>query len=237
MRVEYEVTKEERKTMVSVIAEITGCKPEYQGVPSCAYKIGDFMVEKNGTIEYPDTEDAGLVSRVSESLATAGVIPANVAKKKAASKEKAIAEPQSETEAVTAEGIDLTVTIPADKVAIGNLNCILDAKGTLIKKALGIENLSIETDEENVLFPWFTNIKPDEALSYTKFIGAICEMSIKQKRITARPKEDENEKYAFRCFLLRLGFIGDEYKADRKILLSKLDGSSAFKNGQKGGTK
>ena len=45
----------------------------------------------------------------------------------------------------------------------------------------------------------------------------------------------QNEKYAFRCFLLRLGFIGDEFKADRKILLSKLDGSAAFKSGAKKG--
>ncbi len=237
MRVEYEVTKEERKAMVTAIAEVTGCKPEYQGVPSCAYKIGDFMVEKNGTIEYPDDADADLVSKVSESLATAGVIPAKVAKTKAAPKEKPTAEPQGETEAAKAEEIDLTVTIPADKVAVGNLNCILDAKGTLIKNALGIEELPVEADEKNVSFPWFKNIQPDEALAYTKFIGALCEMSIKQKRITARPKEDENEKYAFRCFRLRLGFSGDEYKADRKILLSKLDGSSAFKSGQKGGAK
>ena len=60
-------------------------------------------------------------------------------------------------------------------------------------------------------------------------------MTMKQKRITAKPKENENEKYAFRCFLLRLGFIGDEYKADRKLLLSKLNGSSSFKNGAKKG--
>ena len=39
----------------------------------------------------------------------------------------------------------------------------------------------------------------------------------------------DNEKYAFRCFLLRLGFIGNEFKQSRKILLSNLDGSSAFK--------
>lgn len=43
----------------------------------------------------------------------------------------------------------------------------------------------------------------------------------------------DNEKYAFRCFLLRLGFIGDEYKADRKVLLKNLSGSSAFKDGAK----
>ena len=40
-------------------------------------------------------------------------------------------------------------------------------------------------------------------------------------------------EYAFRCFLLRLGFIGDEYKAVRKILLANLSGSSAFKNGSR----
>ena len=37
----------------------------------------------------------------------------------------------------------------------------------------------------------------------------------------------------FRCFLLRLGFIGEEYKTERKILLKSLSGSSAFKSGAK----
>ena len=46
-------------------------------------------------------------------------------------------------------------------------------------------------------------------------------------------KAVENEKYAFRCLLLRLGFVGAEYKADRKILLKNLTGSSAFKSGLK----
>jgi len=54
-------------------------------------------------------------------------------------------------------------------------------------------------------------------------------MSVEQKRITSREKSVTNEKYAFRCFLLRLGFIGDEYKQSRKLLLANLDGSSAFK--------
>lgn len=43
--------------------------------------------------------------------------------------------------------------------------------------------------------------------------------------------EIDNDKYAFRCFLLRLGFIGSEYKTERKILLRNLTGSSAFRNG------
>ena len=52
------------------------------------------------------------------------------------------------------------------------------------------------------------------------------------KRVTAKEKDTDNEKYAFRCFLLRLGFIGDEFKGARKILLSRLSGSSAFKSGK-----
>ncbi len=63
------------------------------------------------------------------------------------------------------------------------------------------------------------------------FIAALCEMSRNAKRVTATEKEVENEKYAFRCFLLRLGFIGAEFKAERKILLKNLTGSSAFRNG------
>lgn len=73
----------------------------------------------------------------------------------------------------------------------------------------------------------------DEVKAYNHFISALCEMAINQKRITVKEKEVENEKYAFRCFLLRLGFIGKEYKEERKILIRNLTGSSAFKGGAK----
>ena len=51
--------------------------------------------------------------------------------------------------------------------------------------------------------------------------------------MVAKEKATDNEMYAFRCFLLRLGFIGDEYKAARKILLRNFTGSAAFKSGPK----
>ena len=56
-------------------------------------------------------------------------------------------------------------------------------------------------------------------------------MALNQKRITAKEKPVDNDKYAFRCFLLRLGFIGEDYKTERKILLRNLSGSLAFKSG------
>lgn len=67
-------------------------------------------------------------------------------------------------------------------------------------------------------------------MTYTKFIAALCKMSVGAKRINESSKEVINEKYAFRCFLLRHCFIGDEFKKDRKILLEKISGSSAFRN-------
>ena len=52
--------------------------------------------------------------------------------------------------------------------------------------------------------------------------------------MVATPTETDNDKYAFRCFLLRLGFIGDEYKIARKVLLRNLTGNSAFRYGDQG---
>ena len=131
------------------------------------------------------------------------------------------------------ESTGLTVSIPLDKVMVGNLTRLLEVKGQLIKKALGISELPIEVGEDAISFPWFSKL-PDAntAKAYTNFIAAL---SKEQKRITASEKEVENEKYAFRCFLLRLGFIGAGYKTDRKILLQNLSGSSAFKSGVKKG--
>ena len=132
---------------------------------------------------------------------------------------------------------DLTVSLPKDGFsdeALVNLNHLLDAKGTLIKKALGIESLPLEITDERVSFPWFhRDLTPDEVQTYMNFIANLCAMAKDAKRITATEKPVDNEKYAFRCFLLRLGFIGNEYKTQRKILLRNLTGSSAFKSGSR----
>ena len=57
-------------------------------------------------------------------------------------------------------------------------------------------------------------------------------MAKEAKRVTAKEPDTESEKYAFRCFLLRLGFIGAESKTQRKLLLQKLSGSSAFRTAE-----
>lgn len=207
MELYYNRTGAERKELVAAIAEITGEKSKYLGAPSMAYQIGDYQVSKEGILSGPDSEEA-------ESL---------------------IEELSSRGFAGECREHEVNISIPLEYVDVGNLIHLLEAKGELIKKALGIENTFIKEEDETVTFPWFKDLTPEEVQTYTKFISALCKMSVTQKRVTAKAKEVENEKYSFRCFLLRLGFIGDEFKADRKILLSKLDGSAAFKCGHKKG--
>ena len=232
MRIEFYRTGAERKALVTAIGEILEVRPQYKGMPSAAYEIGYFTVTKEGTLEFDDRADSGEVENLLEQLADRGIVaaPAEMAQAWLNARTEELSK-ASENEPQEAN-VGLTVEIPLDKVSLGNLTKLLEAKGKLIRKALGISELSIEILEDRVAFPWFEELPNSDAVkAYTHFISALCEMSRNAKRVTATEKPVENEKYAFRCFLLRLGFIGSEYKAERKILLKNLTGSSAFKDG------
>ena len=131
------------------------------------------------------------------------------------------------------EGIGLTVELPAAQVNVELVEKLLEAKGGLIRKALGVTELPVETHEDKVAFPWFAKQPPEEERKAAiAFLSHLAAFSKHAKRVTAKAKPVANEKYAFRCFLLRLGFIGKEWKAERKTLLKNLSGSSAFRDGQ-----
>lgn len=240
----FNVTGERRKEMVKVISGIVGMKAVYMRMPTCAYAISNFTVSKEGTLVWDERTDSGTVEKVLAGLAQAGFTAEleETAEAQAEPQDSAeeTAEAQMEPEAPTEEpqeGIGLTVSLPRESftdAALENLHRLVDAKAALIKKALAVESLPVEADEEKVSFPWFADGQDgDAAKAYTHFITALCDMARKQKRVTAKERSADNEKYAFRCFLLRLGFIGDGYKAERKTLLKNLSGNSAFKSGAK----
>lgn len=238
MKIEFNRTGAERKALVQAMGEILEVKPKYLGMPTAAYQVDYFHIDKNGGVEFDDRADSEEIENLLERLEERGIIavPAETAQEGGTEEESTDAGNNAE-EPETApqeENAGLTVAVPLGMVLCGNLTKLLEAKGSLIKKALGIDDLRIEIDEEKVSFPWFSEtLDAESAKAYTHFISALCEMSRNQKRITAKEKAVDNEKYAFRCFLLRLGFIGTEYKGERKILLKNLSGSSAFKNGER----
>lgn len=66
--------------------------------------------------------------------------------------------------------------------------------------------------------------------SYIVFCLAISHQALTQKNASAKRTNTDNEKYTFRCWLLRLGLIGDEFKNCRMHLMKALDGNSAWRN-------
>lgn len=231
MEIRYNVTGAKRKELVKVIADTTGARAEYKFMPTCSYEIDYFTVTKDGTLLFDDRADSEEVEQVLEAIAAAGFECEPQDGGELAAEEESEGAVKSADNVPQGESVGLTVEVPFDKVNVGNLTKLIDAKGSLIKKALGIADLRIEPKDDRVAFPWFDQVDTDSAAAYTHFISALCEMSRNAKRVTVTEKEVDNEKYAFRCFLLRLGFIGAEYKTERKILLKNLTGSSAFKNG------
>ena len=182
-------------------------------MPTSNYDIGDITVTKDGCIVCPDGSD------ILTALAAAGFFP-----------EESETDPVAEAE----EPIGLTVSMPEEgftEASLENLRKLVDAKSNLITKALGTDRLDIRITDCKVLFPWWDKKpEPDEAQVYVAFLAALCKMAKEAKRVLAKETEVESEKYAFRCFLLRLGFIGNDSKAARKILLRNLSGNSAFRN-------
>ena len=222
MVIQFNVNGEDRKAMVKAIEDELGVKATYLGVPSCAYQIGSFKVGKLGELEFADGEMTEEVSKVIDACIRAtGVTPEGLPDNESA---------QEEAENTQEEAPTLTISVPMDKVKVGNLTALVDAKAGLIRTALGVQDLRIDVGAEKVSFPWFSgDLDADTIQAYTQFVEALCKMSVNQKRVQAKEKPVENEKYAFRCFLLRLGFIGAEYKQTRKVLLKNFEGSSAFR--------
>ncbi|MDL2318394.1 virulence protein, partial [Eubacteriales bacterium OttesenSCG-928-A19] len=117
---------------------------------------------------------------------------------------------------------------------LDNLFRMVIAKTPLLKMALDTEELPIRQTADTLDFPWFHFTEDAETVvAYTTLISLLCKTAKEKKRVTAKEREAPNPKYALRCFLLSLGFIGEEYKAARKVLLSRMEGNGSWKHGKK----
>ncbi len=68
--------------------------------------------------------------------------------------------------------------------------------------------------------------------SYIQFALALSQMAKEVRTASPKPQQNENPKYAMRTWLLRLGFIGEEFKTAREFLTKRLAGDTAFRNGR-----
>lgn len=214
--IRFTLESKQRPKLAQEIGNILGTAPHYERVPSCAYDIAGYRLDKEGVLHIPEgaeetTKDLILQLR-----------------------EHGFQDDMEITEEVPVQQDKLTIAIPKESLtdtALENLQKIIVNKQTLFQRAFRMDSTEIEITEEKINFSWFPyTTDSDEIAAYTQFISRLCDMARDAKRVSSKPTETDNDKYAFRCFLLRLGFIGKEYTTARKILLRNLTGNSAFRS-------
>ena len=244
----FNVAGDERKKLVKAVGAYKQVTPEYLGVPSFAFRIDEMIIDKDGILIVeggmePEKlqeflkylEEKGFhttVAATDETTATGEDAENAPTEDTAEPAEQAEYEMEPE-DTPTEEPTLLTIEVPRDgftEESIINLQKIIDSKASLLRKALGTDDLSVQISEDRIAFSWFHIEDPASTSAYAHLVSALCQMAQKAKRVTAKEKPVESEKYAMRIWLQRLGFGGSEFKEERALLLKNLSGTSAFKN-------
>lgn len=273
MTLQFNLQGAERKTLVTAISQILETPAVYLKTPSYAYQVGEYHIDKNGTLTGPDNtdlqdllhqngfradektytceeleteptaedsqaEDEAYEAALTEEQAIIDAQLADHENQLAAMAEMKALETETASIATEAEPNTLTIEMPLDGFTPEKLDILcrmVAAKETLLKTALGAEALPIQVCEDSIRFPWFQSeniLTADEVEAYTTFISLLCTTAKEKKRVNGKEKQsDSSPKFLMRVFLLSLGGIGAEYKNMRKVLLSKLTGSSAWPKG------
>lgn len=230
MEIRFNVTGAERKMLVTAVSALTLCGAVYQKAPTFAYVVQNYIIDKNGTLLWDERTDEHDVRQLLAGLAAQGFVS-----------EDSLEEAGPEAPCHEDDAPDqLSIAVPLEgftETAFDNLEKLVASKSALIRKAVGADALPIQRESDRLCFSWFPpDAAPEEIHAYTQLVVAICDMAKKQKRVTAKEKaadSESSEKFSFRCFLLRLGFIGPEYASARKLLLRSLPGDSSFKTGKR----
>lgn len=216
--IRFTLESKQRPKLAQEIGNIFGTVPHYERVPSCAYDIAGYRLDKEGVLHIPEVAEETTKDLIRQL------------------RERGFQDDAEVTEEVPVQEDKLTIGIPRESLtdtALENLQRIIANRQTLFQRAFRMDSTEIEITEEKKNFTWFPyTTDSDEMAAYTQFISRLCDMARDAKRVSSKPTETDNDKYAFRCFLLRLGFIGKEYKTARKILLRNLTGNSAFRYGE-----
>ena len=216
--IRFTLKSKQRPKLAQEIGNILGTAPHYERVPSCAYDIAGYRLDKEGVLHIPEGAEETAKDLILQL------------------RERGFQDDAEITEEVPVQQDKLTIVIPRESItdmALENLQKIIANKQILFQRAFRTDNTEIEITDEKINFTWFPyTADGDELAAYTQFISRLCDMARDAKRVSSKPTETDNDKYAFRCFLLRLGFIGKEYKIARKILLRNLTGNSAFRCGE-----
>lgn len=123
--------------------------------------------------------------------------------------------------------------------AIANLRSIVESKSLLLEKALVFMVDPDEKQEDGgdcqdvvILLGAASDLDTDEMKACIQLACAVIAQAVNQNRASAEVQRPENEKYAFRCWLNRMGLKSDEFKPLRMRFLKRLEGDASYKGGR-----
>lgn len=202
-----------RKQLAHLISEALGETVTYMGAPSFAYRIGGASLDRDWQLDTTSL-NPGQIKAITAATRDAGFV----------------------VESGNVSGtVGLSLAFPTtgwEETTAGKLEALLAAKSPLITKALDISQAPMQVDEEagRVVFAWFTTTPDPEVVeAVSHLIERMIAYAKTATRINPTPTTAVNEKYAMRCWLLRLGMIGNDTKQARRTLMRNLDGNSAWK--------
>ena len=125
MMVVFNATGSQRKALADALGEIIGAEKKYQGVPSCAYRVGEYTIDREGNIE-ADCIKEDIIDAIKER----GFFPVDPPQEATVCEENEIAkvEPQEEVKPDTGADSGTEITIPADgfsEIALRNLENLI----------------------------------------------------------------------------------------------------------------
>lgn len=189
--IRFTLESKQRPKLAQEIGNILGTAPHYERVPSWAYDIAGYRLDKEGVLHIPEGAEKEMVEDLIRQL-----------------RERGFQDNAEVTEEVPVQQEKLTIAIPKESLTdteLKNLQKIIANKQTLFQSAFRTDSTEIEITEEKINFLWFPyTTDSNEIASYTQFISRLCDMARDAKRVSSKPTETDNDKYAFRCFLLRL---------------------------------
>ena len=187
----FTLESKQRLKLAQEIGNILGTAPHYERVPGCAYDIAGYRLDKEGVLHIPE----GAEETTKELILQL--------------RERGFQDDAEITEEVPVQQDKLTIAIPRESLtdtALENLQKITANKQTLFQRAFRMDSTEMEITDEKINFTWFPyTVDGDDIAAYTQFISRLCDMARDAKRVSSKPTETDNDKYAFRCFLLSRG--------------------------------
>ena len=247
----FEMNIGDRKKLIKKVEKMTGQESVYMNPPTYAYKIGDYTVDRDGnlSVEEDKADIMMLMQLMGEGFIVEKTIGAEGAEytpvqvtidlplkgHTGVSLRNLINLIHSRASLINkATGSDFFVDAGLTDVLADDGNvCAVD----ILKKVMkDYENehkgsiRGIELSEDRIRFTGFPEFADNLTLkAWMDLASLMNKQALDQKRIQAKDVSEENEKYSFRIWLIRLGMNGDEYKRTRKILMKRLSGHSAFR--------